>query len=70
MAAFVQYVHDLQDNLHLQLTDNNFLSLRTLVRAGDTDTTLHSLSVTVVVQSSGAKTYLHNLQFLCPGSAA
>ena len=44
VAALKQYVHDLQQlSLHLLLTDKHLLSLQTLVRSTDTDTSLQSL---------------------------
>ena len=43
MAALEQYVDDLQqDNLLLELTGNNLLSVWTLVRSGDTELNLQS----------------------------
>ena len=72
VAAHIQYVHDLQRLiLHLLLTDKNLLSLMTLVRAGDTGTSLQSLHGSACpVWSGGADTNLHTLQSFCSGSAA
>ena len=39
------YVHVFKLSLHSLLTDNNLLSLQTLVRSGDTDTSLQSLGL-------------------------
>ena len=72
VAALEQYLHDLQKlSLHLQLTANNLLSVWTLLRSGNTDLSLQSFcSCCGPVRSGGADTFLHNLQFLCPGSTA